>query len=121
MTRAGLLRKLATELRAMGSMFEAPNDYSLRCRIILTPEQMGANLRRLDRAAFALDKYADIAAAEDSPGPMQNDEQRAERSARRGKQTITTDMRLAADFLESLLNGGDPYGTKENGPETGAV
>jgi hypothetical protein len=121
MTRAALLRKLAAELRAMGSMFEVPNDFAMRCRIILTPEQMGANLRRLDRAAFALDKYADIAAVEDSPGPVQNDEQRKERSDRRLKPMVTAEMKLAADFLDSILNSGDPYVAKENGPETGAV
>lgn len=118
MTRAALLRQLAAELRAMGTMFMAPNDYAMRCRIILTPEQMGANTRRLDRAAFALDKYADMVAVEDSPGPVDPDEERGER---RGKRTVTAEMKLAADFLESILTGGQHHGAKENGPETGAV
>lgn len=105
----------------MGTLFQATSTLSGRHRFILSTDDMVANQQRADRAAFALEKYADVIAKEDSPGPMQDDEERRERSERKRKLTITADMKLSADFIDKLLDGGHLYGAKENGPGTGAV
>lgn len=105
----------------MGTLFQPTSTLSGRHRFILSTDDMVANQQRADRAAFAIEKYADVIAKEDSPGPVQSDEEREVHSARRTKQTITADMKLSADFIDKLLAGGLLYGAKENGPETGAV
>ena len=85
--RAYLARRLAQDLRKVGSFMPLPetlhgNSFTLR----LTKTQADLFRKTVDRGAFVCEQYADMAAKEDGEalGPMQTDDEKAERSSRAG-------------------------------------